>query len=334
MKIAVDAMGAEAGTDAVIEGALSAIHEEKSIEVILVGREDIIARHMGQMGLSPNGLRCVPAADVVHMHDTATAPLRDKKNSSIAVGIDLVKTGQASAFVSTGHTGAVMATALLRFGKLRRVVRPCLPAIFPTHEGNRMVLVDVGANLDCKPIHLFQFAVLGSVYSKTMLGVSRPRIGLLNIGTEESKGGDVLVKTLRMLQDSSLNFAGNVEGKDLTSGKLDVVVCDGFVGNVILKFAEGFAETILRIMEQESGNDVSDACRAATQQLVHAIGTVFDYAEYGGVPLLGVNGTAIIAHGASSSKAIKNAIITGYKFSKQDINARIEQQLEQIGTRA
>jgi glycerol-3-phosphate acyltransferase PlsX len=264
------------------------------------------------------------------MEDPATVPLKDKKDSSIAVGLELVKEGKAEAFVSAGNTGAVMTTSLVKLGKLRGVIRPCLAAIFPTFNGKEVVLLDVGANVDCKPNHLVQFAVLGSIYAGRVLKVKNPKVALLNIGSEENKGNDLIIEAFKLLKDSPLNFVGNIEGKDITSGQVEVVVCDGFVGNVILKFAEGFAITALNIMNKELRKSFLAMGGVLSRHWLKKIGLSLDYAEYGGVPLLGVRGICIIAHGASSSKAIKNAVIASYRFSRAEINQGIEATLKRI----
>jgi len=330
MKVVVDAMGAEKGIGTVIEGSLSAIAENPEIRITLVGDEKKIQEEIKKKGGSQNSFSIVPAPQVVTMRDPATAPLKEKKNSSIAVGLELVKEGKAEAFVSAGNTGAVMATSLVKLGKLRGVIRPCLAAIFPTFNGKEVVLLDVGANVDCKPNHLFQFAVLGSIYANKVLKIKNPRVALLNIGSEENKGNDQIIETFKLLKNSSLNFVGNIEGKDITSGQVEVVVCDGFVGNVILKFAEGFAITALNIINKELKKSFLGIGGILSHHWLKKVGLSLDYAEYGGVPLLGIKGICIIAHGASSSKAIKNAVIASYSFSRAGINQSIEATLKMI----
>ncbi|MBE0477586.1 phosphate acyltransferase PlsX [Candidatus Aerophobetes bacterium] len=333
MKIALDAMGAEEGISTVIEACILATQENSDIQITLVGRKDEIENEIKKMNLHNVHFPIVDAPEVVNMEDSALAALKNKKNSSIAVGIDLVKEGKTEAFVSPGNTGAVMATSLVKLGKLKGVIRPCLAAIFPTFSGKRVVLVDVGANVDCKPNHLFQFAVLGSIYAFKALRVKNPRVALLNIGSEENKGNEVVVETFKMLKKSSLSFMGNVEGKDITSDRAEVVVCDGFVGNIILKFAEGFAATALSIMKKETRKSMWGLGQLLSNQWLKKLRATLDYAEYGGVPLLGINGICVVAHGASSSKAIKNAIMTGYRFSQTGINQNIENTLKEIQQR-
>jgi len=335
MKIALDVMGAEKGISTVIEASILATKENSNIEITLVGKKDEIEKEIQKMNLH-NDLHfpIVDAPEVVSMDDPATAPLKDKKNSSIAVGIDLVKEGKTEAFVSPGNTGSVMATSLVKLGKLKGFVRPCLASVFPTFSEKGVVIVYVGANVDCKPNHLFQFAILGSVYAFKVLRVRNPRVALLNIGSEANKGCDVVIEAFKMLKNSSLNFVGNIEGKDITSGKAEVVVCDGFVGNVVLKFAEGFASTALTIMEKETRRTMWGIGHLLSKRWLRKLRTTLDYAEYGGVPLLGINGICVVAHGASSSKAIKNAIITSYRVSQTEINQAIENSLKEIKTKA
>ncbi len=328
MKIAVDAMGAEKGIGTVIEGSLAAFRENPEIKITLVGDEKRIAHELAKKELAKDFFSIVHASQVVTMTDPATAPLKEKKDSSIAVGLEMVKEGKTEAFVSAGNTGAVMATSLVKLGKLKGVIRPCLAATFPTFNGKEVILVDVGANVDCKPSHLFQFAILGSVFARSVLKIENPKVALLNIGSEENKGNDQIIETFKLLKNSSLNFAGNVEGKDITSGQVDVVVCDGFVGNVILKFAEGFALTALNIMSKELKKSFLGLGAIFSSYWLKKVGLNLDYAEYGGVPLLGVKGICIIAHGASSSKAIKNAILASYRFSRAKINQSIESILK------
>ena len=333
MKIVVDAMGTEKGVSTAIKASWVALQENPEIQVTLVGNEERIEREIERMNLRQVHFSIVSAPEIVRMDDSVTDVLRDKKNSSIAIGIDLVKKGRAEAFVSAGNTGAVMATSLVKLGKLKGVVRPCLAALFPTFSEKGVVLLDVGANVDCKPNHLFQFAVLGSIYASEVFRTGNPRVGLLNIGSEENKGNDTVIETYRILKNSDLNFVGNIEGKDITSGKVEVVVCDGFVGNAILKFAEGFASTTLAIVDKATKKSTQGTEQLPDSQWLQTIKTTLDYAEYGGVPLLGVKGICVIAHGASSSKAIKNAIMTSYRFSRSGINQNIENTLSRMKQR-
>jgi len=329
MKIAIDAMGAEKGINIVIEGTLKAINENSQIEAILVGDKKKIEDKVEEFHLKKFPFIIKHASQVVSMNDFAISSLKKKRDSSINVALDILKRGEADALVSAGNTGAVMAASLLKIGRLRGVERPCLAVLLPTIvEDKRVVLLDAGANVSSRANHLFQFAIMGSAYVYKILKEKEPRVGLLNIGEEENKGNDLVIQTFKLLKQSSLNFVGNIEGRDITSGKVDVVICDGFIGNIILKFAEGFAKTTLSIVNREIKKSLLKIEKKDySLLLLKKLNKSFDYAEYGGVPLLGVNKTCIIAHGASSSKAIKNAILTAYEFSKVEINKYIEKAL-------
>ncbi|MFQ6065791.1 MAG: phosphate acyltransferase PlsX, partial [bacterium] len=244
MRIAVDAMGAERGISIVVEGAMRAVQEAPQIKIILVGDKNKIEEETRWSPFKEVSFSIVHASQIVKMTDSATASLKEKKNSSIAVALNLLNQKKAEALVSAGNTGAVMTASLFKLGKLKGVKRPCLAAVFPTLNGKKVVLLDVGANVDCRPYHLFQFAMMGSIYAYKILRIKTPRVGLLSIGEEENKGNDLVLQAFKLMKESSLNFVGNIEGGDLTSGKVDVVVCDGFIGNIILKFAEGFAKTV------------------------------------------------------------------------------------------
>jgi glycerol-3-phosphate acyltransferase PlsX len=262
------------------------------------------------------------------MTDPPSIAAKTKKGSSIAVALDLLKKGKAKALVSAGNTGAVMATSLLKLGKLKGVKRPSLAVIFPTLNGKRVIILDVGANVDCKPYHLLQFAFMGSIYAQKVLKKRRPRVGLLSIGEEDNKGNHLVIQTSKLLQESSLNFVGNIEGRDITGGAVEVVVCDGFVGNIILKFAEGFAKTTLTIIGKEMEKSLPEIGTVLSRRLFDQVKKDLDYAEYGGVPLLGIKGVCVIAHAASSSKAVKNAIFASFEFANEKINQHIERVLD------
>jgi glycerol-3-phosphate acyltransferase PlsX len=320
-------MGAEKGVGIVIEGALRAIEENPEIEVALVGDEVRIQDKIKSFSLAQIPFSIIHAPQVIEMSDSATTSLKTKRNSSVSVVVDLVKEGKVDGLVSAGNTGAVMATSLLKLGKLGGVKRPCLAAVFPTFDGGKVVILDVGANVDCRPEHLLQFAIMGSIYAYKVLERGRPRVGLLSIGAEENKGNELVLQTHKILRQSSLRFVGNIEGGDIMGGTVDVVVCDGFVGNVILKFAEGLAGTALAIVDKELKSFLLERGGMVSGEGLERLKKDFDYAEYGGVPLLGVKGICVIAHGASSSKAIKNAILTSFQYAQGRINQDIETAL-------
>jgi len=317
VRVAVDAMGADLGAGVVVSGALEAARELGSA-VILVGQEGEVRRHL------PAGegqVRIVHAPEVVAMNESPSAALRRKKNSSIRIGLELVKHGEADAFVSAGNTGAVMATALVVLGPLPGVERPAIAIVIPTKTG-RAVLLDVGANVDCKPRHLHQFAIIGSVYAHAVLGVAAPRLGLLSIGEEESKGNELTREAFKALEeDPGIQFIGNVEGQHLFAGDVDVVVCDGFTGNVALKISEGVAEVFVSLLREELTADFWGRAgallmRRSFQRLKRRL----DYSEYGGAPLFGVDGVCIVGHGRSTPKAIRNAVrVAGECVTKQVI---------------
>ncbi len=307
VRIAVDAMGGDQGVGVVVEGAVAAVREF-GCAVTLTGVEEEIWKHLKGQEISDLPINIHNAPEVVEMHEMPSAALRKKKNSSIRRGIELIKHGEADAFISAGNTGAVMATALVVLGPIPGVERPAIAAVMPTLK-DYTILIDVGANVDCKPRHLLQFAIMGHIYARDILGKERPRVGLLSVGEEESKGNELVRETFKALEESSLYFIGNVEGRDVFNGTADVVVSDGFTGNVALKIGEAVAETLEGLLKGELSKDPWTKLgyilmRPAFRRFKKRV----DYSEYGGAPLLGVNGVCIISHGRSSAKAIKNAI--------------------------
>jgi len=282
---------------------------EYSDSVILVGKRERITEEISRYKGSSAALGIQEASEVVEMDESPSTALRRKKDSSIRVGVDLVKRGEASAFVSAGNTGAVMATAMVILGNLPEVERPAIATVMPTLKGN-CILLDVGANVDCKPRQLLEFAIMGNIYAKDILGKGKPRVGLLSIGEEETKGNELTKETYKALEEeTSLIFAGMVEGRDLFSGNVDVVVCDGFTGNVALKFSEALAEMIGALLREEFSKTLASRLGyLLTRPAFERFRRRVDYSEYGGAPLLGVNGICIISHGRSTAKAIKNAL--------------------------
>lgn len=307
MKIAVDAMGGDHGPAPTVEGAVQAANE-LDIEVVLVGEESQIKDQLRRLGCSDPRLAIRHATQTVGMHESPAAVARKKRDSSVWVATELVKTGEASAVVSAGNTGASMVAAFFILGVIKGVERPAIAATLPTLTGTA-VMLDVGANVDCTAEHIEQFAIMGNEYGKYLFGKPNPRIGLLGIGEEDTKGNEVTKEALKLLKASSLNFIGNIEGRDVFSGGADVIVCDGFIGNVALKITEGVAETIKKMLLKDIVS--SRFGRLTYLFLAGPLGSLrrrMDYAEFGGAPLLGVNGVSIICHGRSSAKAIKNAI--------------------------
>lgn len=308
VRVALDAMGGDRGPEVTVAGAVAAARELGST-VILVGNEAILRDHLARHDVRGLAMTVRHAPEAVEMGENPMSALRKKKHSSIRIGLEMVKKGEAEAFVSAGNTGAVMATALVVLGPLPGVERPAIAVVVPTIT-HQAVLLDVGANVDCKPRHLLQFAIMGNVYARDILGQTRPRVGLLSIGEEESKGNELTREAFKeMEEEQSLNFIGNVEGRDVFSGIADVVVCDGFIGNVALKISEGLVETIFSLLREELKKDLR--ARAGSFLLVPTFRRFrrrIDSSEYGGAPLLGVNGVCMISHGRSTGKAIRNAI--------------------------
>jgi glycerol-3-phosphate acyltransferase PlsX len=327
--VALDAMGGDHAPAATVQGAIEAVRQF-GLQVLLVGRETILRRHLARLGGSPRGLQVVDAPDVVAMDDPPTAPVRTKRNSSMAEAARLVRDGQACAFVTAGNSGAAMIAAKLIIGTIAGVERPALAALAPGLEKQTLVL-DVGANVDCKPHHLEQFAVMGHFYSQAVFGVARPRIGLLSIGEEVGKGDRVTVEAYRLLSDVGFNFIGNVEGRDVYSGAVDVVVCDGFVGNVVLKVSEGLGEMIYSLLRREGRRSPTSAIGLLLAKgALTALKRKADYAEYGGAPLLGVQGACLVGHGRSTPKAVRNAIRFAHAYATQGVVAHIESKVAEL----
>lgn len=305
-RIVVDAMGGDNAPGEIVAGALMAAGG-LGVDLILVGRKAAIEAELE--GAQAKNLKIIDAADVIEMDEHPTEAVKNKPESSINVGMRMVKSGQADAFVTAGSTGASMAAAMLTLGRIKGIGRPALATIFPTGEGRLTMLLDVGANADCRPIHLLQFAYMGAAYMERMFKVQNPKVGLLSIGEEDSKGNQLTVEVNQALRASRLNFMGNVEGKDLTRGVCDVAVMDGFTGNVVLKTAEGMAELLLG--EIRKAVELTPWNRAAGLILMSELRKVkrrLDYAEYGGAQLVGVEGIVVIGHGRSNARAVFSAI--------------------------
>lgn len=330
MRIAVDSMGGDKAPSVVVDGALSALKETgDDLDVILVGREADVRASLGSKGEISPRLKIVDAPDVIAMDEPPAATLRKKKQSSIAVGLRMQKEGAADGFISAGNTGAVAANAIFGLGRIKGVSRPAIATFAPTRR-DPCIILDVGANVENKPRHLLQFGVMGSCYAQVALRKDEPRVGLLNVGEERSKGGDILTEAYDLLEGAHLNFIGNVEGRDIFRGDVDVVVCDGFVGNVILKFTESVVDMFYAVMKEELTKDMRAKFGAALlRPAFRKLRSTFDYAEYGGAPLLGVDGACMICHGSSSAVAIKNAILATRRFIKYDVNSAISERLKQ-----
>ncbi len=311
MKIAVDAIGSDARPVPDIQGAIDAVREY-GVEVLLVGPEARIRQELAKTGDVPAGIHVCNATQEISMGEHPANAVREKKDSSIVVGVEQVKQGHADAYVSMGHTGANLAAAVLHLQRIKGVHRPALGALFPTPRGPSL-LIDVGANTDCKPEWLEQFAVMGELYVRAVLGIDRPRVALLANGEEEIKGNQVVQETHTRLKlraaQAGMNFVGNIEGKDVPTHMADVIVADGFVGNIALKTAEGIANMLNELIRTEiRSNPISMVGGALAMPAFNKVNKILDYTEYGGAPLLGVNGVVIIGHGRSNAVAVKNAI--------------------------
>jgi phosphate acyltransferase len=329
IRISLDAMGGDFAPQNEIEGALSALREANNrFEVALIGRKDLLEKELARHDSGGLSVTVEHASEIIGMHDSPVSALREKKDSSIAVGLQLHKEKKVDAFVSAGNTGAVVSASTLMLGRLERVSRPTIGAFLPSERGVTLLL-DAGAVTDCKPHFLREFAVMGTIYAQLIFHRDNPSVGLLNIGEEEGKGDELTKAAYKLLQQASLHFIGNIEGRDILKGKADVVVCDGFTGNIVLKFAE----SVIGLLKQKFK---AYADRGMTQKLwmgmmrgtLRSILKEFDYQEYGGVPLLGVKGITIIGHGGSTPKAIKNMILKAEEMVRQNINERIESAME------
>lgn len=322
VKIAVDAMGGDYAPDVVIEGAVRAV-EEYNTGVILVGDPLRIEALLKKNGYCGEGIEIVSAADVIQMNDSAAASIRKKRNSSIVVGLNLVKEGKADAFFSAGNTGAVVCGATLSLGLLPGVERPGIAIVMPTLKGVSLI-IDVGANIDPKPNQMLQYGIMADLYLRHILNRSNPTVGLLNVGEEETKGTDFVKETHDLLSRSKLNFVGNVEGRDLFSGKCEVIICDGFVGNVALKVTESVAEAMQEFLKRHlKSNPMTILGYLLLKTSFSRFKKDIDYSEYGGAPLLGVNGVVIIGHGRSNVKAIKNAI----RVAKEEVERKFNEKI-------
>jgi len=323
MRIAVDGMGGDNAPHAVVEGAIYAA-KEYPVDILLLGPKEILEKELKKHKQPfSKKIEIFHAPSVVDMHDSPTISIRKKKDSSINIGLELLKNKEVDAFISAGNTGAVVCSAIFNLGALPGIERPGIAIVIPTLVGFTL-LIDVGANIDPKPIHLLHYALMGNTYSKYILGKQNPAIGLLSVGEEETKGTDFIKETHKLLNTTNFNFIGNVEGRDIFTGKADVIVCDGFVGNVVLKVSEGLADTIATLLKRELRKSIITKTGALLSQgAFRALAKETDYSEYGGAPLLGVDGACFISHGSSCSKAMKNAIRIAADFTKHRINEKI-----------
>jgi glycerol-3-phosphate acyltransferase PlsX len=326
--IALDAMGGDHGSEELIAGALSAV-KETGVKVSLVGDETLLNSLLDTLAPDSNTaqhITIVHSSQVVEMNEHPVTAIRKKKDASVMVAFDLVRRGEAHAAVSAGNSGATMAAGIRKLGRLSGISRPGIASVFPTLK-KPVVMMDIGANVDCKPLHLFQFAVMATAFSK-ITGVANPRVGLLTIGEETGKGNTLIKETYPLLEKSVLNFVGNVEGRDIFQGDIDVIVCDGFVGNICLKVSEGLAEAAMIMLRDEIVKSwIAKIGYLLARSAFKSFRKRVDYAEIGGAPLLGIDGVGIICHGKSTSHAIKNAIIEAAEMAKGNINRDILESL-------
>jgi len=329
LKIALDGMGGDNAPKVIVEGAVLAARQLKH-EIIIVGDEYALKNELAKYKPVPKNISVHHASSVVEMYESATSSIRKKKDSSINVGMLLVKDGKADAFISAGNTGAVVCSAVFNLGLLPGVERPGIAIVLPTLYGFSLI-IDVGANLDPNSMQLLQYAIMGDAYAKYIMNKPNPTIGLLNVGTEESKGTDFFKETYKLLQESGLNFIGNIEGRDIFGGTADVIISDGFVGNVVLKVSESLADTIKQMLKRELKKGfITKVGALLSIPAFKSLAKVTDYSEYGGAPLLGVNGRCFISHGSSSAKAIKNAIRVSVDFMSHRINEHIVEGVERF----
>ena len=333
MRIVIDAMGGDNAPSVNVQGAVAAARDY-NIEMVLVGNEDSIKKELSTHDTYGLPISIVHASEIIGMHESPAQACKQKPNSSIMVATRLVKEQKADGLVSAGNSGAVMASALMLLGRLRGVNRPAIASLIPTVK-DISIIIDAGANIDCKPKNLFQFAIMGDVFVKYIFNKTSPAIGLLNIGEEETKGNELTQDTFKLLKNSQLNFVGNIEGRDVTKGDADVIICDGFIGNILLKFAEGLAFTIVDILKKELSKSIVNKILLLSglvgiKRSLRNLHKKIDYAEYGGAPLLGINGVCIIAHGISNARAIKNAIKVASELVDKKINEHLSLELKML----
>ncbi|QZY57101.1 phosphate acyltransferase PlsX [Crassaminicella profunda] len=331
MRIAVDGMGGDHAPKEIIRGCIEGINEIDDIEIFLTGQKDLIEKELKKYQFDHNRIQIVHTSEVITNDDKPVKAVRKKKDSSMVVGLNLLKERKVDAFISAGNTGALLAGSLFRLGRIKGIDRPAIASVYPTTKGISLLL-DAGANAECKPRNLLEFGLMGSLYVEKVLEKEHPSVGLANIGIEEGKGTQLIRESFELFKKTDLNFCGNAEVRDLPNGIVDVIVCDGFVGNVILKLTEGVAMTIMSMMKE-----------VFTKNMMNKIGAMLlkgslkefkknlDYTEYGGAPLLGVNGAVIKAHGSSNAKAIKNAIKQAKIFAEKEVIEVINREIHRIG---
>ena len=324
MSIVLDAMGGDHAPEVVVEGGVMAAREY-GIEVVLVGPQEVVEAELAKHDTAGLSLPVVHASQVIEMTDEPSMAARKKKDSSMVVGMNLVKNGEADAFTTAGNSGGALAAALFHLGRIKGIKRPALSTVFPTRKG-LCFICDVGANTDCKPVYLLQFGIMGSAYAERVLGIPNPRVGIVSTGEEEGKGSILVKEAFKLLKESDLNFIGNVEGKDIPAGLADVVVTDGFSGNIVIKLSEGVAALLMEVMEEEIKKRPAAVLGALLARgALREVKSRLDYSEYGGAPLLGVDGVVIVGHGRSNAKAIKNMVRVGKEAAEKGMLEAIKE---------
>jgi glycerol-3-phosphate acyltransferase PlsX len=328
MKIAIDVMGGDFAPDCNINGILSALTEDPDIKIIAVGDTQIMGGLATFQEASPEKLKLIHITSIVAMDESPSRALKEKQESTIGICANLVRDRRADAMVTAGNTGATVAYALMRIGRLEGVNRPALATVFPT-QGEPSVVIDVGANARVKPMNLLEFAIMGQVYAEEVLGIDDPSVGLLSVGEEEAKGYEVIKEANHLLKEANINFYGNIEGGDILKGATNVIVCDGFVGNVVLKFAESISDVVFTTLKTMISKSVKRKMGAwLMKSALRDFKRIWDPSEYGGAPLIGLNGTCIICHGSANPKAIRNGILLAKKCVEKKINEKIMEKLK------
>ena len=330
MKIVVDGMGGDNAPKSNVEGVVNAINEY-NVDIIITGDKDLLEKEFSNYEFDKSKLEIVHTTEVIENEDKPVKAIRSKKDSSMVVGINMIKNGEGDLFISAGNTGALMAGSLFNLGRIQGIDRPALGSVYPILGSEPALLVDAGANSECKPNNLLEFAMMGSIYMDKVIGRTNPRIGLVNLGVEENKGSTLTKATYELLDKSHMNFVGNVEAREVPRGACDVIVCDGFVGNVILKLTEGLALNIMKLLK----NKFTAGMKAKLGSIFlmdkfKEIKSEFDYTEYGGAPILGVKGPVVKMHGSSNANAVKNTILKGIPFAKENVVGTISEAVFEI----
>lgn len=328
--ILVDAMGGDSAPDSVVNGCIDAVSEADGFEVLLLGDKNKITEILNKRDFKSDRIKIHETSEVITVEDIPTKAIKTKKDSSMVVGFKMLKEKKGDIFVSCGNSGALMAGALLILGRLKGVDRPSLAAIIPTKSGNGLI-IDAGLNTVCKPINYYQFGIMGSIYAKAMLGLEKPRVGLVNIGSEEGKGNEVLKQAHILLSNSNLNFIGNIEGNDVMMGKVDVIVCDGFTGNVLLKFLEGAASFFMYSLKNIFNTNLKTKLSGLMiKKKFMEYKNRLNPEEQGGAPILGVNGLVLKSHGNSNAKTVKNVVIKAGKFASENVLESIKKEFSNM----